>query len=169
MRKHNGMRPQDIAILLKIISKGKQPWQNKDLAYELSLSPSEISESLNRSKLAGLINFEKKELHKQSLIEFIRYGLHYVFPVSPMGLTNGIGTAHSHPLMKREFASEQKYVWPKAGGKDFGSAIDPLYADVVKAVEKDEKFYALLALTDVFRVGRAREINFAGQLLKDMI
>ena len=163
------MRPQDIAVLLKIISKGKQEWQNKDLAYELFLSPSEISESLNRSRLAGLINFEKKEPHKQSLLEFIRYGLHYVFPVVPLGLTNGIVTAHSHPLLKKEFASEQKYVWPKVGGKDFGSAIEPLYTDLVKAIENDEKFYSLLALTDVFRVGRAREINFAGQLLKEMM
>jgi len=53
MRKHNGMRPQDIIVLLKIISKNKTPWQNKDLASELFISQSEISDSLNRNSQAG--------------------------------------------------------------------------------------------------------------------
>ena len=49
MKKHNGMRPHDIVILLKIAAKGKTQWFMKDLSYELSISASEISESLNRS------------------------------------------------------------------------------------------------------------------------
>ncbi len=53
MRKHNGMRPQDIAVLLKIIANGNMNWHNKDLSLALSLSASEISESLNRSQVAG--------------------------------------------------------------------------------------------------------------------
>jgi predicted transcriptional regulator len=60
MRKHNGMRPQDIVILLKIISKKDKPWQNKDLAKELIISPSEISESLGRSALAGLFDSKSR-------------------------------------------------------------------------------------------------------------
>ena len=54
------MRPQDIVVLLKIVAKGDQPWQNKDLAAELFISPAEISESLNRSGMGGLIEHEKK-------------------------------------------------------------------------------------------------------------
>ena len=64
MKKHSGMRPHDIAILLKIASKGKEPWYMKDLAYELSISASEISESINRSIIAGLISSDKKTLKK---------------------------------------------------------------------------------------------------------
>lgn len=47
MKKHNGIRPHDIAILLKIASKDQQNWYMKDLAYELGISASEISESIN--------------------------------------------------------------------------------------------------------------------------
>jgi hypothetical protein len=70
MRNHSGMRPQDVPILLKIIAKGIEPWQNKDLAAELYFSASEISESLNRSLFARLIDFEKRgciDLPYQSL------------------------------------------------------------------------------------------------------
>ena len=45
MRKHNGMRPQDIVVLLKIAAKKNAPWMMKDLAAELKISPSEVSEA----------------------------------------------------------------------------------------------------------------------------
>jgi len=61
MRKHNGMRPQDIVILLKIIALGKGTWQLKDLARQLFISLSEVSESLNSSQLAGLIDYVRKK------------------------------------------------------------------------------------------------------------
>ena len=48
MRYHNGMRPQDIVVLLKIILLDKKDWQKKDLATELFLSPAEISLSLQQ-------------------------------------------------------------------------------------------------------------------------
>ena len=51
MKKHNGMRPQDIVVLLKIISMQNQVWRNIDIANALNLSPSEVSEALNRSKM----------------------------------------------------------------------------------------------------------------------
>ena len=52
MRKHNGMRPQDIVILCQDVAKGNQAWQNKDLEHELFINPSEISDSLNRNAMA---------------------------------------------------------------------------------------------------------------------
>lgn len=163
------MRPQDIVILLKIISKGGQPWQNKDLAHELHLSPSEISESLNRSRIAGLINEDRKKVHRQSLAEFIEHGLRYVFPVTPGSRSRGVPTAHSHPLMQKSFASSEPYVWPDVNGRETGLAIEPLYKDVAKAVKTDEKLYTLLGLSDVLRVGRAREVKVAAPELKKMI
>lgn len=60
MRKHNGMRPQDIAILMKIVSMENQEWQLSLLSNTLSISLSEVSESLNRSKIAKFIDFEKE-------------------------------------------------------------------------------------------------------------
>lgn len=161
MRKHNGMRPQDVPILLKIITKGPNPWQNKDLATELFISASEISESLNRSFIAGLINVEKRKVHKLSLLEFIQYGLHFVFPAVPGSIVNGIPTAHSHPFMQQYFSSNMMYVWPYLAGDDRGQSIEPLYKDAARATMLDGRLYKMLALIDVIRVGKARETKVA--------
>ena len=78
MKKHNGMRPQDIVVLLKIISMQNQEWRNIDIANALNLSPSEVSEALNRSKIAKLIDGKKKSVNPNSFKEFLIYGLKYV-------------------------------------------------------------------------------------------
>ncbi len=169
MRKHNGMRPQDVPILLKVIAKGEASWQNKDLASELFISTSEISESLNRSLIAGLINSEKRKVHRQSLLEFIEYGLSYTFPAVPGGIVNGLPTAHAHPFMSKHIIASSLYVWPDARGEKRGESIEPLFKNAVKSSLMDEKFYKLLALTDVFRVGRTREKKIAREELKRMI
>jgi hypothetical protein len=169
MRKHNGMRPQDVAVLLKIIAAGNGSWQNKDLSAALSLSASEISESLNRSQIARLIDGQKKKVFRQSLMEFLEHGLRYVFPAEPGSLTRGIPTAHAHPFMSNLFPSDEPYVWPESVGKVRGVAIEPLYEGATKAIRSDEDLYKLLALVDVIRVGKVRERKVAIEELKKTI
>jgi hypothetical protein len=70
MKKHNGMRPQDIVVLLKIISMQNQEWRNIDIANALNLSASEVSEALNRSKIAKLLDGKKKSVNPNSLKNF---------------------------------------------------------------------------------------------------
>lgn len=161
MRKHNGMRPQDVAILLKIIAIDNQQWQMAGLANSLRISISEISESLNRSRIAGLIDYNKKKVSRQNFFEFLEHGVRYVFPQQPGTMARGIATAHAHPFMKSSFVSELDYVWPQNNGKLMGLIIEPFYKNQVEAVEEDEFFYKLLSLVDVIRVGKVREIKFA--------
>jgi hypothetical protein len=170
MRKHNGMRPQDIVILLKITTlSGKENWKMMELVKSLHLSQSEISESLNRSSLAGLIDYSKKKVMRLSLMEFLGHGIHYVFPQHPGALVTGIPTAHSHPFMKKKIVSNEPYVWPDIDGSIRGQAIEPLAKSVVKAVKEDKELYKLLALADVIRVGKTRELKIALEELKKMI
>jgi hypothetical protein len=169
MKPHKGMRPQDIAVILKMISKGNEGWQNKDLANELHLSTSEVSESLNRSMIAGLIDPSKKRVFINSFLDFLVYGLRYVFPVQPGALVRGMDTAHSSPPMKKFFSAHEKYVWPDMEGKSRGQAIEPLYPGVPKAAKEDPKLYELLALTDVLRVGKVRELAVAKKLLMERL
>ena len=61
MKKHNGMRPQDIVVLLKIISIRDDKWRNIDIANAIGISPSEVSEALNRCKIAKLIDSKKEK------------------------------------------------------------------------------------------------------------
>ncbi len=170
MRTHNGMRPQDIVILLKIITISQDTaWKVMDIAASVHLSQSEISESLNRSQLAGLLDGSKKKVMRLSLMEFLEHGLHYVFPQHPGALVRGIPTAHSHPFMKKKIVSKDDYVWPDADGKVRGQAIEPLAKTVTKAVLQDETLYKLLALVDVIRVGKTRELKIALEELKRII
>jgi hypothetical protein len=169
VKKHSGMRPHDIAILLKIASKGKEKWFMKDLANELQISASEISESLNRSVIGGLISSDKKTLKKLALLDFLKSGLKYVFPQQPGALCRGLGTAVSAPPLKNEFLSEENFVWPYAKGRTRGQAIEPLHPKTPEACLNDSKYYELIALTDAIRIGKAREQNMAFDILKEKI
>jgi hypothetical protein len=163
------MRPHDIAILLKIASKGKNDWFMKDLAHELQISASEISESLNRSVIAGLVSSDKKTLRKLAIIDFLRSGLRYVFPQRPGSLTRGIGTSISAPPLNEEFFSDENFVWPYAKGNIRGQAIEPLHPKTPEACSSDSKYYQMMALTDAIRIGKAREQNLAFDRLKGII
>jgi len=48
------MWPQDIVILLKMVSLGERPWRYSDLAQALHISQSEVAEALNRCRQARL-------------------------------------------------------------------------------------------------------------------
>jgi len=167
MKKHNGMRPQDLVILLKIIAKGEENWRMKDIAYELGISNSEVSESLNRSVMAGLIAGDKKRVMKTSLLEFLKYGLKYVYPQRPSAMVRGVATAHSAMPLSDIIQSDEIYVWPYAEGNERGFSIEPLHANVPKAVLEDNQLYELLALVDALRLGTAREQKLAIQELEN--
>ncbi len=163
------MRPQDIVILLAIVSYGKKNWLIKDLAHSLYISQSEVSESLNRSQEARLIDYEKHRVNRRALYEFLEFGLPYVFPAKPGAAASGMPTAHSHPILKDKIISEQFYVWPEQGGPVRGFIIEPLYKKQVKAAKENSELYKLLAMVDVLRVGNSRETKFAKAILDKSI
>jgi hypothetical protein len=163
------MRPHDVAVLLKIISLNDKSWQLVSLASSMHISLSEISESLNRSRLAGLIDYSKKNVNRLNFIEFLEHGVRYVFPQQLGTMVRGIATAHSHPFMKKSFISEMNYVWADNKGDVMGLAIEPFYQNQIMAVKEDREFYKLLALVDVIRVGKIREIKLAVSELKKII
>lgn len=163
------MRPQDIVILLKVCSFKDSAWQISTIANTLLISISEVSESLNRSKIANLIDYKKKNINRQNLLEFLEHGVHYVFPQEPGAMVRGISTAHSHPFMKKMFTAEIDYVWPDREGDTIGLMIEPFYARQIEAIKQDDTLYLLLSLVDVIRVGRVREIKYAIDELKKQI
>ncbi|MFO7669285.1 MAG: hypothetical protein R6W31_06475 [Bacteroidales bacterium] len=162
MKQHLGMRPQDIAILLKIITFKNNIWRNIDLAYELKISPSEVSEALNRCKISKLIDSEKKEVHINALSEFLIYGLKYVFPAQPGAIVRGIPTAHSaSPIKEIISQSDYSYVWRDPHGMTRGQGIEPLYKTIPTASLNDPAFYEFMVIVDTIRIGRAREVQIA--------
>ncbi len=164
------MRPHDIPVLLKITAVQEQNWRMIDLATSLNLSQSEISESLNRSATARLIDEAKRKVFRNSLVEFLVHGIKYVFPAQPKGILKGLPTAHSASPLASIIASQNEgYVWPDVEGISSGQAIDPLYPVAVKAAKEDQRLYELLALVDAMRIGKAREQNLAANELQRRI
>ena len=160
------MSPHDIVILLKIVAYGNQPWFQKPLAEALGISQSEVSKSLNRSKYAGLLSPIGKTVMKLALMEFLQFGLRYVFPQKPGPVVRGIPTSHSASPLNKHIQSTESYVWPYGKGTVRGHSIMPLYPSVPEAALKDKQLYELLSLVDALRVGRARERELAQIELK---
>jgi len=167
MKHQNGqMKPQDILILLKIVSTKNEAWSQKPMAEALCMSQSEVSESVARSKYAGLLEPQGKKVMKLALMEFLQYGIRYVFPQKPGPVVRGIPTSHSASPLKDEINSTEDFVWPYAKGTVRGHSIVPLYISVPEAALKDAALYELLVLVDALRVGRAREKELAIKELK---
>lgn len=159
------LKPQDIVILLKIISsdgKYKESWNTVTLSRSLFISQSEISESLNRSVFIGFLERNKKTVYKKVLFDFLIYGIKYVFAVKPGPIVRGIPTAHSAPPLSNMIVSNgDNYVWEYEKGYLRGQAIEPLYKTVPRAISDNPLFYELLIFIDALRVGKAREREVA--------
>lgn len=165
----NNLKPQDVLILLKIIALGQQSWFHHTIAQELGISQSEVSQSLNRSKYAGLIDNARKNVNKIAFTEFLLHGVAYAFPQQPGAIVRGVLTAHAAEPLNQIIKSNEKYVWPFAKGLERGQAIEPLYSTVVEATLSDKKLYELLTMVDAIRVGRTREKEIAKKELQNRI
>ena len=163
-----GIKPQDILVLLKLVVSEDRQWRLVDLAQELGLSQSEVSMALERAKHSRFLDDSKRKILKSALGEFLIHGLKYVYPASPGPICRGIPTSHSAaPLAGKIVSSEHdQYVWPHDEGTVRGQAIAPLYESAPEAARKDPQLHELLALIDAIRVGRARERALAIEEIK---
>lgn len=163
------MKPQDILLLLRIITLKKESWKQLPMAEALGMSQSEVSEAVKRCKYAGLLDIKGKKVMRQALMEFLAYGIKYVFPQKPGPIVRGVPTAHSAPPLNKTIISNEAYVWPYAKGSVRGQSILPLYASVPSAALRDAELHELLAMVDAIRVGRSRERTMAIDELKNWV
>ena len=63
------LKPQDVVLLLKIVSDNNPTWNQKPMAETLGLSQSEVSEAVARCKFSGLLAPDGKTVMKMALIE----------------------------------------------------------------------------------------------------
>jgi hypothetical protein len=138
-----------------------------DLAASLHISAAEITYSLQRSAQAGLLDFAKEKPMCKTILEFIQFGLPYVFPAIRGPVQAGIPTAYSAPVMRQLISTNEKLVWPHPDGKIRAESIEPLYPNAVKAALSSQEVYDLLALLDGVRTGKVREKQVAMKLLTE--
>ena len=169
MEKQAVMKPQDVVVLLKKLTPQGRGMLGKDIASSLQISASEVSEALERCRIAGLVDESKKDVRKLALMEFLVSGLKYAFPVEAGRVIRGVPTASSASPMKELLNNNNElYVWPSKTGNARGQAITPLYPTVPNAVAQDSELYQLLVLVDSLRLGRAREAGVARQKLEEI-
>jgi len=162
MRKHNGMRPQDIVILLKMTTLDNTNWVFFQIADWLQISESEVSYAMERNKLAGLVSPDKTKVNTLALREFLIYGIKYVFPPQVGHSDRGIATAHSAPPVNQHISEGiDHYVWKYYKGTKRGNTIVPLYDKIPKIIENQNELYELLTIIDTIRIGKKREVEIA--------
>lgn len=165
--KHGGMKPQDIVILLKIITYKGEDWTNAKLANDLKISASEISGALERCRVAKLIDNVKKNVNVLAMEDFLIYGFKYVYPSQPGAIVRGVATSFSaEPIKSKISQSVDLFVWPYKYGTDKGQSIEPLYRTVPEVCMEDSALYELLVIIDTLRMGRTREVEIAIEELK---
>lgn len=159
------LKPQDILVLLKLVTKERADWSYNRLAVSLYMSASEIHAAIKRLLASRLATPGDDRAHPnvRNLQEFLLHGIQYVFIPERGELTRGMPTGFSaQPISGLLVASsEPPLVWPDPLGEVRGQAFSPLYKSVPKAAKGDRKLYELLALVDALRGGNARERQIA--------
>ena len=167
------LKPQDILVLLKLVSVNNSDWSYSSLAAELGMSTSEVHSAIRRSLLASLAIKKGNRIIPfiRNLEEFIVHGIKFVFIPERGEMVRGIPTAHAAAPMKSAFIEdgEPPPVWPDPEGEVRGMAFSPIYKSAPKAAQLDPELYELLVLVDGIRSGRAREREFAVKELKNRL
>lgn len=136
----------------------------KDLAAALFLANSEITNVFERLRNTGLIDISSNAIQYQALYEFLLYGLKHTFPAIIGQETKGVITGIN--AIPGSTIKSPNYVWPDYQGKQRGYAVTPLYPELPAAAREDDMLHHLLAASDVLRIGKVREVNFARNWLK---
>jgi len=146
----------------------------RGLEKTTGISKTQIADSIKRCTNIGLAKKDRKygvpRTNKKSLLEFVIYGIRYVFPVRMGELTRGIATSFSAPVLNEKLFSSGELiaVWPDARAKSNGLKVMPLFHSVPYAVRQDGDLYAMLALVDAIRLGNPREAGLAANMLERM-
>lgn len=165
------LKPQDIVVLLKLISL-QEDWSYRSLAQALFMSVGEVHNALDRANRAQLFDADHRRPRIQALEEFLVHGLKYSFPAERGSLTRGMPTGYAAPPLNSIISpvdGEHPPVWPDPEGSARGYKLEPLFSSVPKAAKQDKALYALLALVDAIRDGRARERKLAAEHLHQLL
>lgn len=161
------IKPQDIVVLLKVATVDRWVLTYEALSLATGISASEVHKGLKRAEVARLYDSHHQRPIRQNLLEFLVHGVPYAFAPIRGPITRGIPTSFAAPLFDDSFfyPEGEAPVWPHPEGTARGYSLSPLYRSVPDVAPRDEAFYALLALVDAVREGRARERHQAVELL----
>jgi hypothetical protein len=171
--KQPALKPQDLAVLLKLCCRAAVPFTYHRASAQLDLAASQIHSSLKRLAGARLVTLtpEGFEVIRHGLREFVLHGAKYCFPPLTGPATRGLPTAYAASPLRDLLVQGEDLppVWPHPNGQTRGFALYPLYPTAPSAAMKDQEFYELLALFDGLRFGAAREREMSSKLLSERL
>jgi biotin operon repressor len=162
------MKRQDIFILLWLCLQDKKPSQ-KEISEKLDISRAAVSYSIDRCIGLNILDKKKYQVRKQAFLEFIFYGLPYIYPAVKGSIVKGIPTGVSAYPLNQSFSPDPGYVWPTEHATHSGIAIEPLYPSIPLVALNEPRLYEICALVDAVRIGQTREKVEAYRLLKEII
>jgi hypothetical protein len=172
-RKQWTLKPQDLAVALKLLLLGDEDISYAALAKAMRLSPYEAHAAVQRLGAARLVVGTGKgnALARGALREFLLHGARYAFPPVIGEPTIGVPTAHGAEPLSSHFSAggDPPPVWPHPQGKVRGTALLPLYPKLPEAALEAPDLHELLALFDALRIGRARERKLAIELMEERL
>lgn len=161
------LKPQDLYVVLKLVSDAPERASYARLARELGMSASEVHASVRRAQMSGLLHGPALDGRPNVLAieEFLVHGLKYAFPAERGSLTRGLPTSYATEPLSDKIApgDDPVPVWPDPNGRKRGVAFAPLHKSAPAAASRDASLYQYLALADALREGRARERQLAEQ------
>jgi len=161
------MKPQDVLVVLRLLSAPEGERTFPQLAAALGMSSSETHAAVKRAIASGLVDGATRTVRRASFLEFLLHGLRYVFPAEWRGVTRGVPTSYAAPPLSAQFSiGDLPPVWPHPEGTSRGEGLVPLYRSVPDAALRDPAFYEWLALVEAVRSGRARERRMASKELE---
>ncbi|HIP06905.1 MAG TPA: hypothetical protein EYG66_03425 [Mariprofundaceae bacterium] len=166
------LKEEDIYVGLKLVVLRNEPWSMQRIGESLGLSASRVHGAIHRLLKANLIRKDKGyKVISANLKEFLVHGIRFVFVPDIGEPCRGMPTAsYAAPLNIDFFETNHlPHVWPDAEGEVRGISFSPLCKHVPKGARSDAELYALLALVDAIRGGRARERNMAIEQIKQKL
>ena len=123
------LRPQDILVLVKLLSyQGRRP-PMAQMALELSISSSEVHAALKRLVVSRLVSNDANGNRPllEAVEEFLVHGVKFAFPARRGEVTRGVPTSYAAPPLNKEFesGSELPPVWPYPEGQHRGVSLEP--------------------------------------------
>lgn len=157
------LKPVDITVLAWIATSTGGRWTQVKVANALGISQSNVHRALRQLERSALLR--NRQPQPLAITELFIHGVRYVYPPQLGAQARGVVTAQ----VGKEVVIEHPLVWPCEEGEAFGTALTPLHLSVPKAALNCPRFYKLMSVLDVFRIGRARERVLAERWLRTAI
>jgi hypothetical protein len=149
------LKPVDIVVFAALIVSSSRTWTQAELGRRLGLSQATVHRAFKQLEESGLKGPDGLRAHPFRGV--VIHAVRTIYPAHLGAPSRGVPTAHAGPGSVDRFPGGRPYVWPSEEGDAYGPGLDPLHPSVPSAALDWVAFHELMALIDVFRIGRVRE------------